>query len=144
MIASDLLRATTFAGVVACAFVPLAHADIALDGTSTPTTYARGRVNSFLLDLHVVSDAFAGVDALTFELPPGVTLSAVRKRNTFTFCSDVHPLVDGMGTGTGGWYQLGWHLQRRQGWSWHLGQRERRQGWHHERWHRRQHRGLGW
>lgn len=108
MIASNLLRATTFAGVLACAFVPLAHADIALDGTSTPTTYARGRVNSFLLDLHVVSDAFAGVDALTFELPPGVTLSAVRKRNTFTFCSDVHPLVDGMGTGTGGWYQLGW------------------------------------
>lgn len=113
MIASNLLpasrlRATVLVGLFSCAFTPLAHADIALDGTSTPTTYARGRINSFLLDLHVVSDAFAGVDALTFQLPPGVTLSAVRKRNTFTFCSDVHPLVDGMGTSDGGWYPLGW------------------------------------
>jgi len=102
------LRAAAFAGVFACAFAPLAHADIAVNGTSTPTTYARGRVNSYLLDLHVISNAFAGVDALTFQLPQGVTLSAVRKRNTFTFCSDIHPLVSGMGTNDGGWYQLGW------------------------------------
>jgi hypothetical protein len=37
-----------------------------------------------------------------------VTLSAVRKRNTFSFCSDVNPLVNGMGTSDGGWYQLGY------------------------------------
>lgn len=101
-------RAVALAALCACAFAPLAHADIALGGTSTPTTYARGRINSYLLDLHVISNAFAGVDALTFQLPEGVTLSAVRKRNTFTFCSDIHPLVDGMGTRDGGWYQLGW------------------------------------
>jgi hypothetical protein len=101
-------RAAAVAALCACAFAPLAHADIALNGTSTPTTYARGRINSFLLDLHVISNAFAGVDALTFQLPEGVTLSAVRKRNTFTFCSDVYPLVNGMGTRDGGWYQLGW------------------------------------
>jgi len=101
-------RAATLAVLCACVFAPLAHADIALTGTSTPATYARGRINSFLLDLHVVSNAFAGVDALTFQLPEGVTLSAVRKRNTFTFCSDIHPLVNGMGTRDGGWYQLGW------------------------------------
>ena len=89
-------RAATLAVLCACVFAPLAHADIALTGTSTPATYARGRINSFLLDLHVVSNAFAGVDALTFQLPEGVTLSAVRKRNTFTFCSDIHPLVNGM------------------------------------------------
>ncbi|HEY6942067.1 hypothetical protein, partial [Dokdonella sp.] len=90
------------------AFAPLAHADIAITGTSAPTTYARGRINSFLLDLHLISNAFAGADALTFQVPVGVTLSAVRKRNTFTFCSDVHPLVDGVGTSDGGWYPLGW------------------------------------
>ncbi len=37
-----------------------------------------------------------------------MTLSAVRKRNTFSFCNDIYPLVHGMGTSDGGWYQLGW------------------------------------
>lgn len=106
--ARTLRAAALAAACFGTAFAPLAHADIAVTGTSTPTTYARGRINAFLLDLHVVSNAFGGADALTFQLPAGVTLSAVRKRNTFTFCSDIHPLVDGMGTSDGGWYQLGW------------------------------------
>ncbi|MEO7431180.1 MAG: hypothetical protein ABIR62_04035 [Dokdonella sp.] len=103
------LRRIAFVATFACVGVMhAAHADIGITGASTPTSYARGRINSYLLDLHMVSDAFAGVDALTFQLPENVTLSAVRKRNTFSFCSDVHPLVDGMGTTNGGWYQLGW------------------------------------
>jgi hypothetical protein len=97
------------AGALACAAVAgPARADIGVTGTSTPTTYTRGTTNSYLLDLNIISNAFGGADALTFALPPGVTLSAVRKRNTFSFCSDIYPLVDGMGTNDGGWYQLGW------------------------------------
>jgi hypothetical protein len=97
--------AIAFAGA---GLVRPAHADIGVTGSSTPTTYTRGRINSYLLDLSLVSNAFGGADALTFSLPERVTLSAVRKRNTFTFCSDVYPLVNGMGTGQGGWYQLGY------------------------------------
>ena len=101
--------ATVLAVAFACAgLARSAHADIGVTGTSTPITYTRGRINSYLLDLRIVSEAFGGADALTFSLPGRVTLSAVRKRNTFSFCSDVYPLVNGMGTGEGGWYQLGY------------------------------------
>jgi hypothetical protein len=100
---------TVLAVAFACAgLVRPAFADIGVTGTSTPTTYTRGRINSYLLDLSLISDAFSGADALTFSLPARVTLSAVRKRNTFSFCSDVYPLVNGMGTSDGGWYQLGY------------------------------------
>jgi hypothetical protein len=108
MNASNRLMAC-FAAALACAAVAEpAFADIGVTGTSTPTTYTRGRINSYLLDLNIISEAFGGADALTFALPDGVTLSAVRKRNTFSFCSDIYPLVNGMGTSDGGWYQLGW------------------------------------
>jgi hypothetical protein len=108
VIASNTFR-LALAAAFACA-AAAAHADIAVTGTSTPGTYTRGQINSYLLNLRLVSEAFGGADALTFNLPERVTLSAVRKRNTFSFCSDVHPLVDGMGTRDGGWYQLGYPM----------------------------------
>jgi hypothetical protein len=106
--ASNRLIASLTAAL-ACALVTnAAHADIGVTGSSTPTTYTRGAINSYLLDLNIISNAFGGADALTFALPPGVTISAVRKRNTFSFCNDIYPLVNGMGTNDGGWYQLGY------------------------------------
>lgn len=101
--------AAALLGALACAaFAPPARADIAVTGHSEPATYVRGRTNTYLLDLQVISEAFGGADALYVSLPEGVTLSAVRKRNTFSFCSDVYPAVIGMGSREGGWYQLGY------------------------------------
>lgn len=108
MTGSNRLLSRAAALAFAIAFAGAAHADIGVTGTSTPTTYTRGQINSYLLNLDIISEAFGGADALTFTLPDGVTLSAVRKRNTFSFCSDIYPLVNGMGTGDGGWYQLGY------------------------------------
>lgn len=102
------LRSAALLGTLALATALPARADIDLTASVEPTTYARGRTNTYLLDLHLISEAFSGADALYFSLPEGVTLSAVRKRNTFSFCSDVYPTVMGMGTGEGGWYQLGY------------------------------------
>lgn len=103
------IRSIALLGALGLAAVALpARADIAVAGSAEPTTYARGRINTYLLDLHLISDAYSGADALYFSLPAGVTLSAVRKRNTFSFCSDVYPTVMGMGSREGGWYQLGY------------------------------------
>ncbi|MET0229726.1 MAG: hypothetical protein ABW186_02200, partial [Rhodanobacteraceae bacterium] len=108
MTASNRLIACAAVAFACAALATPARADIGVAGTSTPTTYTRGRINSYLLNLNILSEAFGGADALTFTLPDRVTLSAVRKRNTFSFCSDIYPLVNGMGTSDGGWYQLGW------------------------------------
>jgi len=108
VIGSNRLIACVAAALACASVASPAHADIGVTGTSMPTTYTRGRINSYLLDLNIISEAFGGADALTFALPDRVTLSAVRKRNTFSFCSDIYPLVNGMGTSDGGWYQLGW------------------------------------
>lgn len=104
----DALPAVAVLALAAVAIAPPAHADIAITATSTPTTYVRGRINTYLIDLHVISAAFGGADALYFSLPAGTTLSAVRKRNTFSFCSDIYPTVMGMGSREGGWYPLGY------------------------------------
>lgn len=87
---------------------PLAQADIALTAAASPTTYTRGQINSYVIDLRLISDAYAGADTTIFRVPEGVTLSAIRERNTFTWCSDVDVLVLGMGTREGGWYQRGY------------------------------------
>ncbi|MFC4821617.1 hypothetical protein [Dokdonella ginsengisoli] len=102
------IRCAAVLGTLALAAALPARADIAVTATTEPATYARGRTNTYLLDLHLISDAFSGADALYFSLPDGVTLSAVRKRNTFSFCSDIYPTVMGMGSSEGGWYQLGY------------------------------------
>ncbi|HEY0180690.1 MAG TPA: hypothetical protein VGC30_13810 [Dokdonella sp.] len=107
------IRRFAFAAVLAaCAAASSARADpLTLAGTSAPTTYARGRTNSYLLDLYVISPNFGGADALYFTLPAGVTLSAVRLRNTFSWCSDIHLAVMGMGSSEGGWYALSYPVQ---------------------------------
>lgn len=103
-----LPSATLLGALAAVAIAPPARADIAITATSTPTTFVRGRINTYLLDLHVISEAYGGADALYVSLPEGTTLSAVRKRNTFSFCSDIYPTVMGMGSREGGWYPLGY------------------------------------
>lgn len=102
------IRSAALLGTLALATALPARADIDLTASAEPTTYARGRTNTYRLDLQLISEAFSGADALYFSLPEGVSLSAVRKRNTFSFCSDVYPTVMGMGSREGGWYQLGY------------------------------------
>jgi len=94
--------------LVALVAAPAAQADIALTATASSTTYTRGQINSYVIDLRLISDAYGGADTTIFRVPEGVTLSAIRERNTFTWCSDVDVLVLGMGTREGGWYQRGY------------------------------------
>jgi len=105
---SRMRRSLAAAMLLAALAAAPAWADIAVTATAEPTTYARGRTNSYVIDLRVISEAFGGADATYFSVPEGVTLSAVRERNTFTWCSDVDVLVLGMGTREGGWYQRGY------------------------------------
>lgn len=104
-----LVRAfASVAWLAALVAAPAAQADIALTATASSTTYTRGQINSYVIDLRLISEAYAGADTTIFRVPEGVTLSAIRERNTFSFCSDVDVLVLGMGTREGGWYQRGY------------------------------------
>ncbi len=65
---SPIRRAAVLGALALAAALP-ARADIAVTATTEPATYARGRTNTYLLDLHLISDAFSGADALNNRCP---------------------------------------------------------------------------
>jgi hypothetical protein len=87
---------------------PPARADMGLTATSPQSTYVRGQTNRFVFDLNLISQAYEGADNVYFDVPDGVTISAVHYLDGFHSCPDALLLVLGMGTAEGGWYNPGY------------------------------------
>lgn len=108
---NHLMRRSLAALLLTVVAVSAAADPLTVTGTSDSMTYARGRANTYVLDLYVISPSYGGADALYFTLPPGVILSAARLRNVASWCAEPNFVAIGTGTGEGGWYQLGYPFQ---------------------------------
>ena len=95
-------------GIGLALFSVPSRADMDATGTSDQATYVRGATNRFTFHLDLISSAYEGADNIQFDVPPGVTLSAVHFLEGFHQCPDALLLVLGMGSDEGGWYNPGY------------------------------------
>lgn len=90
-----------------CVYAAPARADLSATVSSEQSSYVRGRTNTFVFQIGLISQNFEGADNIHFGFPDGVTVSAVRYLDGFHTCPDALLLALGMGAQDGGFFNPG-------------------------------------